>query len=174
LIIRLIDKLIFGASLIIALQVPQLAEHYQQFLSGLYQATKWQVDGYQVTADKYEYDSIRAMIDHHLSNDVLSVRADAAQKLETLETFEQLTDGLKLFRQGNLLEKSYYMFQPKRVNYLKKTLANFSLGIPLTFNGILFGIILGLLINLLLTGPIMLIVKRFSHVDLPDKVKKHD
>ncbi|TPH18148.1 DUF2937 family protein [Litorilituus lipolyticus] len=173
-IARLIDKLIFGTSLIIALQVPQLAEHYQQFLSGLYQATKWQVDGYQITADKYEYDSIRAMIDHHLSNDVLSVRADATQKLVTLEKFEQLTDGLELFKQGNLLEKSYYMFQPKRVTYLKETLANFSLGIPLTFNGILFGIVVGLLINLLITGPITLIAKRVGHAKSPDKIKKHD
>lgn len=165
-ITRLVDKLIFGGCLIIALQIPQLADHYQQFLSGLYQATKWQIEGYQITADKYEYANVRAMIEDHLSNDNLSVRADAKQKLETLETFEQLTNGIKLFKQGNLLEKSFYMFQPKRLGYLKETLHNFSLGIPLTLSSILFGIIIGLLINIIITGPIVLIAKKIKKTQL--------
>ncbi|WP_425057197.1 DUF2937 family protein [Shewanella decolorationis] len=35
-ITRLFDKLIFGFILVMALQLPQLADHYQQFLAGLY------------------------------------------------------------------------------------------------------------------------------------------
>lgn len=150
---RLIDKLIFGVALIVALQVPQLADHYQQFLSGLYESTKWQVEGYEATAKHHEYPSVIAMIDHHLQNDVLSVRTDAEQKLVTLDIFEQLKAGVEIFKNGNLISKSLYMFSPSRYGYLEKTLDNFTPGIPLTFDGIAFGVILGLFINFLITLP---------------------
>jgi hypothetical protein len=62
LIARLIDKLVFGFILVIALQLPQLADHYQQFLSGLYESTRWQVEGYEATAKEYHYADVDAMI----------------------------------------------------------------------------------------------------------------
>lgn len=154
---RLIDKLIFGVALIVALQVPLIFDHYQQFLSGLYESTKWQVEGYETTANRHEYPSVRAMIDHHLQNDVLSVRTDAEQKLATLHIFEQLKAGVETFKNGNIIRKSLYMFRPSRYGYLKKTLDNFTPGIPLTIHGIVFGGGLGLLISFLITLPFTLL-----------------
>ena len=43
---RLLDKLVFGVALIVALQMPLLVDHYHQYLSGWYKATQSQVDGY--------------------------------------------------------------------------------------------------------------------------------
>ncbi len=157
---KLIDKLIFGATLIFALQIPQLADHYQQFLAGMYESTKWQVEGYKSTASQYEYPSVKAMIEHHLKNDVISVRADAKQKLVTLELFEELEVGIQTLKSGNIIDKAAYMFNPVRYSYLEKTMDNFKPGIPLTTNGLAFGVIFGLMINLLITLPFTLWSKR--------------
>ncbi len=157
---KLLDKLIFGLTLIVALQVPQLADHYQQFLSGLYESTKWQVEGYQKTAKLHEYDDVNAMISHHLKNDVKSVRTDAEQKLATLQTYDQLKVGMEVFEQGNIVEKTFYMFQPKRYQYLEKTISNFTLGVPITIQGIAFGVIFGLLLNLIITLPFSLLTRK--------------
>ncbi|MEM6984531.1 MAG: DUF2937 family protein, partial [Pseudomonadota bacterium] len=73
-IVNLFDKLIFACAFIVSLQLPQLSDHYQQHLAGLYHATKWQVDGYAKTAKQYNFSSTQAMINRHLANAEPSVR----------------------------------------------------------------------------------------------------
>lgn len=160
LIERLIDKLIFGIALILALQVPLLADHYHQFLSGLYESTKWQVDGYEATARQHQYPDIKAMIEHHLQNSVPSVKTDAEQKLATLAMFDELKQGVLIFETGNLFNKAVYMFNPSRHGYLRQVLSNFHPGIPLTINGLLFGIVAGLALNYLITLPFIFFTRR--------------
>lgn len=157
---RLLDKLIFALALLVALQVPLLADHYRQFLSGLYESTQWQVDGYEATARQHEYPDLKAMIDHHLQNNVPSVRTDAEQKLATLDTLETLKQGLLLFEQGNLFNKAAYMFSPARYTYLKTVLSNFSPGVPLSVNGLVFGVAVGLILNYLIILPFVFFPRR--------------
>ncbi|UTW02233.1 DUF2937 family protein [Amphritea atlantica] len=158
---RLLDKLIFGITLLLALQVPQLADHYQQYLAGMYESTKWQVEGYAATAKAFGYTDTRSMIRQHQQNSEPSVRADAGQKLVTLDLFDDLHQGVVVFEQGNLLSKTLYMFTPSRYHYLEKTLDNFKPGIPLTIEAALFGVILGLLLNVMMTQPCILLTRRF-------------
>ncbi|PJE79111.1 hypothetical protein CI610_01919 [invertebrate metagenome] len=154
---QLIDKLIFGAALLVALQIPLLADHYQQFLSGFYEATKCQVERYEATARQYNYPSVGAMINHHLLNPEPSVRADAQQKRETIQQLQEISTGITAFKSGNMVPKVIYMFHPVRYHYLKKTLNNFKPGFPLTLNGLTFGVIVGLLINWIVLWPFILI-----------------
>lgn len=157
---RILDKLVFGATLLIALQIPLLLDHYQQFLSGLYESTRWQVEGYEETAMKYEYASVLAMIRHHLQNDVKSVREDAQQKLATLERYEDLRIGMRLFASDQFIEKVVYVFNPSRYSYLQKTVQNFQIGIPLSATGFAFGVVSAVIINLIVTWPIAALSKR--------------
>ncbi|WP_428033678.1 DUF2937 family protein [Amphritea sp.] len=157
---RLLDKLIFGVTLLLALQIPQLADHYQQYLAGMYESTEWQVESYEATAKRFGYADIRSMIKQHQQNSEPSVRADAQQKLATLELYDELQQGIAVFANGDLLSKSLYMFNPARYHLLEKTLDNFKPGIPLTTEGMLFGVITGLLLNLMLTQPCVFLARR--------------
>lgn len=157
-IVNMFDKLIFACAFIIALQLPQLSDHYQQHLAGLYHATKWQVDGYADTAKQYKFSSTQAMINRHLENTEPSVRADAEQKQQTLMLFADLNQGMKLFEQGNLVQKLLYIFSPDRFERLQNTLNNFKLGIPLTTSALLFALILAIILNQLVMLPYTLYV----------------
>ncbi|MGL6258241.1 DUF2937 family protein [Vibrio sp. WXL103] len=157
---RLIDKVVFGTALLIALQVPQLVDHYQQFLSGLYQSTKWQIEGYQATADDYGYQSVELMIEHHLTNPTASVRADAQQKRLTLARYDELEAGVELFESGHLLEKFFYLLRPARYDQLAQTLTNFTPGIPLGLGELSFGFVLALILHLMVMLPMSLLAKR--------------
>ncbi|MGI2013579.1 DUF2937 family protein [Shewanella oncorhynchi] len=159
-IARLIDKLVFGFILVIALQLPQLADHYQQFLSGLYESTRWQVEGYEATAKEYHYADVDAMIARHQQNEEPSVRADAEQKVQTLALYKALTQGVAIFNSGNLFEKTAYMFNPVRIDYLEKTISNFKPGIPLTSSGIGFGVLVALVVHYLGSIPFILWARR--------------
>lgn len=158
---QLLDKLIFGLALLVCLQVPLLADHYQQFIAGQLDSIQWQVDGYEANAKQHGYADARAMIAHHQQNEVASVRTDALQKLETLEEFDRLTNGLLVFQEGNLLEKAYFMFQPDRYDVLKKTLYNFKPGVPLGTEGVVFGLVAALILNLMIVLPFWLFLRLF-------------
>lgn len=157
-IVNMFDKLIFACAFIIALQLPQLSDHYQQHLAGLHHATKWQVDGYADTAKQYKFSSTQAMINRHLENTEPSVRADAEQKQQTLMLFADLNQGMKLFEQGNLVQKLLYIFSPDRFERLQNTLNNFKLGIPLTTSALLFALILAIILNQLVMLPYTLYI----------------
>ncbi len=167
---KLTDKLIFGITLILALQVPQLADHYQQFLAGLFESTSWQVEGYEANAREHKYPTVRAMIEHHQKNEVLSVRSDAEQKLRTLEQYEQIKNGMRIFADGHLFAKVTYMFNPARYDYLVNTISNFTPGIPLTMNGLAFGVIVGLVFNYMLTLPFVWIRRKMRNTAKKEEV----
>jgi hypothetical protein len=172
LIFRTLDKLFFGITLVIALQVPQLADHYQQFLAGMHESSQWQVNGYQEIADRYNYASVNAMIEHHMQNDVASVRDDAIQKQQTIATHQVLSDGLTTFQNGNLFQKLLFMLSPSGWQYVDNTLENFSFGLPITTEGILFGVVFGLFLNMLISTPASMIAKRRRSKKLLRKVKR--
>lgn len=162
--IRLLDKLLFASALLLALQVPQLADHYQQYMAGLHAATKWQVEGYQTTARNFGYPDLETMLVHHEQNHVASVRADAQQKRLTLDNYQELQAGLQLFQQGHLLEKVFYMVQPTQLGQVRQTLVNFQPGLPMSQEGALFGLICAVLINFLVILPFVLFKKWRSSI----------
>ena len=153
---RLIDKLVFAVAFLVSLQMPLLVDHYHQYLSGLYSATQWQVDGYAATAKAHEFADVQAMIAHHLKNAEPSVRADAQQKQDTVELLQELRAGMDIFANGHLLEKMVFMLHPERIHVVKDVLHNFNVGIPLSPGGLLFGLVFGLLLNVLIMLPFRL------------------
>ncbi|MGL5470985.1 MAG: DUF2937 family protein [Shewanella sp.] len=165
-IARLFDKLIFGFILVIALQLPQLAEHYQQFLAGLYTSTQWQVEGYEATAKEHHYEDVDDMIARHLQNEEPSVRSDALQKRQTLLLYKELQHGMEIFEHGNLFEKTAYMFNSTRFDYLEKTITHFTPGIPLTASGIGFGVLVALVVHYLGSIPFFLWARRRKRLKL--------
>lgn len=150
---RLLDKLVFGVALIVALQIPLLVDHYHQYLSGWYKATQWQVDGYEATAKTHQFANAQAMIENHLKNPEPSVRTDAEQKLATVELLADVSVGMDIFATGNLLEKMLFMLHPNRIQVLKDVVQNFKPGIPLNASGLVFALVVALLLNFLLMLP---------------------
>ena len=90
-IVNLLDKLIFAGLLLIAFQVPVFSDHYVQYLSGYYEATKHQVEGFRSNAVRHGYPDEYAMINDLLQNPNAVIKDDARQKQLTLREFDELT-----------------------------------------------------------------------------------
>lgn len=155
--LRLVDKLIFALAFLAGLQVPQLAAHYHQYLSGYYAALNAQVEGYRATAFLHDYRNVEAMIAEHLGNASPSVRSDAEQKLNTLREYEGIQEGVQVFVDGNLLQQSFYMLHPSRYDMLENVLNNFEPGVPLTMAAFVSALLLALLVNACLACPVLLV-----------------
>ncbi|MGY5453404.1 DUF2937 family protein [Agarivorans sp. MS3-6] len=153
-LVNTLDKVLFAVLLLAFFQMPILTEHYLQFVNGQYHSAKQQVDNFQINADLHQYASIDAMIDDFKQNSNLAVRTDAMQKQQTMANFRQLGQAIELFTQGNLYQKSIYMFSPERWQTLKKVLANFTPGISLNPLTIVYSVIAALFLGGMLMWPI--------------------
>ena len=152
-IVNLLDKLLFGGILLIALQVPVLSDHYVQYLSGYYEATKHQVEGFRITAARHEYPDEYAMVNDLLQNPNPVIKDDARQKQWTLQTYDELTQSLATLINGNYFERAWYIGSPKQWKILQKVLANFKPGILLSLNDLGYSVLIALLFSALLTLP---------------------
>lgn len=144
---NILDKFLFGVFLLVALQVPILADHYGQYISGYFESTKQQVEGYQATAAKHGFADVKNMVEVHLTNAEASVRTDAQQKLNTLQEYERLKTAMSIFAQGNIFEKALYMFNSSRFAVLQKVLPNFKPGIPLSVEYFIYSFFIALLLS---------------------------
>ncbi len=123
-IVNLLDKLLFGGILLIALQVPVLSDHYVQYLSGYYEATKHQVEGFRWNAVRHGYVDENAMIRDLLQNPSAVIQEDARQKLQTMQEFDELTQSLSTLLHGNYFERAWFISSPKQWKTLEKVLVN--------------------------------------------------
>lgn len=73
---------------------------------------------------------------------------------------------MQTFAQGNLFEKTAYMFNPARYEYLQQTIVNFKPGIPLTTSGIGFGVLVALVVHYLGSLPFILWSRRRRRIKL--------
>lgn len=159
-IARVIDKLVFTALLLFAMQVPILADHYRQYLAGYLDATHEQVEQYSELAARHGYVSVEAMISNLQQNPDAIVRDDANNKAETVKKLLTLQSGLRTLSQGNYYQQAVYMFSPARLPVLQRVLDNFSPSIPLSPAAIGFSVVNAIILNLLLVSPVWLVRKR--------------
>ena len=157
---RLVDKLFFATLLLIALQIPILADHYRQFISGKVDTLQTQVDAYQAQATKHGFASVDAMLSALLDNESALVREDARFKTEQIKLLMQTREGLHVLTHGHYFEKAVYLFRPDQFTTLQKVSENFSPAIPINPQDIVFSVLLALLVNIFCLFPMWLIGKK--------------
>jgi hypothetical protein len=159
-IINIFDKILFGGLLLLFFQVPILADHYLQYVSGYYDATSKQVEGYRQNAAQHNYPDVYAMINDLRLNSNSVVHTDAEQKLETMREYEELTLTVTTLKNGNIYERALFIFNPSRWETLKKVQENFKPGIPLSLNDIGFSVLTALVLSILIMWPFRFLVSR--------------
>lgn len=164
-LINLLDKFLFAVLLLLALQIPILADHYRQYLNGFVTATQKTVSEYQALADQFGYDSVELMIDDLQQNPAPLVRRDAQNKALTVKRLNELESGLQILSSGHFLEQTWYMLAPQRFDTLKKVGNHFSPSIPLQPSAVIYSVVLALLINAVFYTPIWCVkgVRRLRH-----------
>lgn len=152
-LVNIMDKIIFAALFIAALQVPVLADHYRQYLTGFYDATAQQVADYESLARQFGYASVSAMLDDLRTNNSPMVRQDAEQKAVTMRRLQDLETGLTQLQTGNYFSQAWYMFNPDRFDVLKRVGENFAPSVPLSPPAVIYSVVVAIIANMLLWTP---------------------
>jgi hypothetical protein len=157
-IINIFDKIVFGVLLLLFFQVPILADHYLQFVSGYFEATERQVEGFKANATQHEYADVYAMIKDLSANPNSVVRTDAQQKMQTMQEYEDLKVSMVTLKNGNIYERAWFMFHPARWQTLNKVYENFKPGIPLHLQDLGFSLLTALILSLCIMWPFKVLV----------------
>ena len=162
-LVNVFDKIIFAAIFIVALQVPILADHYRQYLSGYHDATVQSVAEYEQLAAQYGYASAGEMIEDLQNNSEAVVREDASNKAQKIQQLAVIKQGIATLSDGNYFTQAWYMFTPQRYTTLKRVAENFSPSVPLSPTAVIFSLIVAILANLLIWTPALCVrgVRKF-------------
>ncbi|NDV90933.1 DUF2937 family protein [Alteromonas sp. 345S023] len=152
-IVRLFDKFVFALLFIAALQVPILADHYRQYLTGYYDATRDEVNAIAAMAQRHGYVSASALLESLAQNSEPVVREDAKRKAAMFEELIDIEAGIRTLTYGHYFEKLGYMFTPTRTDTLARVVTNFKPAIPLTPASLAFSLLTAILVNVFLWSP---------------------
>lgn len=151
--IRIVDKLLFAALFLLALQIPILSDHYLQYLSGYYDATRAETQATIELANTHGYASVNDMINDLKTNDAPVVRDDALRKEAAFATLLRVEEGIRTLEHGHYFEKVYYLLTPAHFETLSRVIDNFKPSIPLSPSAVVFSLLLALIANMLLWTP---------------------
>ncbi|GFD87800.1 hypothetical protein KUL152_00260 [Tenacibaculum sp. KUL152] len=152
-IVRVLDKVLFAVLFIITLQVPILADHYRQYLSGYYDALRDEVTSSTELAKQHGFSSVEAMLESLQQNNEAVVRENATLKAERFAQINAIEQGMRKLEHGHYFEKLVFMATPSRYDTLDRVLDNFSPSVPLTPSSIIFSLVTAILLNLLIWTP---------------------
>lgn len=153
LLARVTDKLLFAILLLTTLQVPILADHYRQYLSGFYDAQLEQVTAIEQLARDYNYNTVDALLESLAQNSNPVVREDARNKASAIARLREVETGLDTLTHGAYYQQAWYMLSPSRKNTLLRVLDNFSPSVPLSPEPVVFSILFAILLNVLVWAP---------------------
>lgn len=168
-LLRMIDKVLFGILLLLTLQIPTFSGHYHQFLSGIYTKVNEDVQILIDRAKRYGFADARAMIDYYQTNPDPIIREEMQDNGKKLDEHADLLLAMDIFENGNLFNKVIYIAHPERQEMFLNTLDNFKPGIPLSINDIVFAFVLGIVLNLMITLPLFLLGRLFRKKEKPEE-----
>lgn len=161
-ILRLLDKLLFAALLIVTLQVPIVTDHYLQYLNGYLDATQGEVDHYQQLAGTYGYPDVAAMLAALNANSDPLVRDDAVHKQQVLAAHQSARQAMLTLQTSNYFEQFWYFAQPSQYARLGKVLTLYQPSLPLQPEAVGSALVTSLTLYLLFWLPFALLRRRYK------------
>lgn len=152
-VVRVLDKVLFAVLFIITLQVPILADHYRQYLSGYYDALRDEVSTSTNMAKSHGFSSAEAMLESLQQNSEAVVRDNAKLKAERFSQMTVIEKGIRTLEHGHYYEKLAFFAMPSQYETLNRVLDNYRPSVPLTPSSIIFSLVTAILLNLLLWTP---------------------
>ena len=168
----LFSKILFSILFIGFLQVPILADHYRQYLSGYLDATNNEILHYQSLAHEYGYTSVEQMLVALSSNNDPLIQKDTAHKQEVIANHDQAKKALIQLEQSHYFEQIGLFVQPQQYPRLVKVLNQYQPSLPMHLPSIGAALATTISFYLFLILPFKLLERRkhkarlhFSHLD---------
>lgn len=137
---KIIDHLCVVLAAILFLQIPLLIQQYQLQLSGRVAELQWQVDAMRQAATQTSK-SLEQYIEKFVKNNDEDIVRQGEVMHRVKQRWTRLSTGLNALETSSLLTRPLVFVYYLQYDVLKATFSIFALGIPFTFEGIIYGMI---------------------------------
>lgn len=166
----LLDRVCFALGVLLFMQVPHFIDQYTQRLGGFYQAQLEHLHQYQDIANSQHQGDLNKLIQEFESSHRNSVR-EAGANIRNLHIASQsLKTEVDVLEGNNFVYKVLHLLTGAHYNIAGETLRIYKPGIPLSIEGILCGLIGGVLLSLLFNAVLM--IPRISRKPPPQELNK--
>ena len=148
----LLDRVCFTLGVLLFMQVPHFIDQYTQRLGGYYQAQLGHLSQYQEIAKKQHHGDLELLIQEFESSSRAAVQ-------ETGKNIRNIRDNSALLaKEVNVLENKAFVFKltqiftGMRYDLAKETLKTYKVGVPLSVEGLICGLLGGVLMSLIFNG----------------------
>lgn len=159
-ILGLLDKLWFAGLFILMLQIPIVADHYRQYLSGYIAATESEIKHYNSLAQDYGYANTEEMLSVLLNNSDPLVRDDTVHKIAVIADFQASVVALRQLNNSHYFQQLWIFLQPYQYSRLAAVLEYYRPSIPLHLPAIGSALASTLTVYLILLIPFLTLRKR--------------
>jgi hypothetical protein len=139
--VGLIDRLLFVAGFIVALQLPQFIDHYTQRYGGYHQALADSMEEYQRNANEHyggDLDKLIADLEAAPSAGIHDIGSKLAADRAKETAMRQ---GLEILEHGSLVDKLWYLSRHLDREIAQGTWMAFTPGLPLTTDALICGLL---------------------------------
>ncbi|MEZ4630135.1 MAG: DUF2937 family protein [Deinococcales bacterium] len=145
---RTVDKIIFAVLLIIGLQIPNFLIQYQQRLGGHLDEAKRNVASYEPMAEQLLGSAdVRELASRFIASADEKDRLFANKIAGDMDRMVHLDGLLTALKESNPVSRMAYALFQLEPPIARQTLTDFKLGIPLTLEAIIYGLILAIVIT---------------------------
>lgn len=143
----LLDRLLFVAGFIVALQLPQFIDHYTQRYGGYHQALADSMAEYQRNADQHYGGDLDRLIADLRSASSAGIHEIGDKLAAERQREREMRRGLTILEGGTLPEKLWYLARHVDRDIAIGTWAAFTPGLPLSLEALLCGLIGAILVS---------------------------
>ncbi len=167
---RFIDRIVFAVGVLVFLQLPNFIDQYTQRLGGYYDSEKEHLELYQGIADKYYEGDLDKLIKSFGNSNQPGMKETAGELENISSKVQEIEHGLDILQNASFLRQVGYMILHVDTKLARGTLKAYTPGMPFTSEGLLSGLIGGVLVSLFFNGIVTLVRLPFSK----KKIKKQE
>ncbi|MCF8230688.1 MAG: DUF2937 family protein [Bacteroidales bacterium] len=149
---RFIDRLVFAAGVLLFLQLPNFMDQYTQRLGGFYDSEKQHMERYREIAERHFEGDMQKLLDAFEKSNVEAMEETGKELERTAGRLEELKEGVEIMENASFLRQIGYLVIHIDFDIARGTLKSYTPGMPLTREGLISGLIGGVLLSLLFNG----------------------
>jgi len=137
-----IDYCLFTFGFILALQLPEFIQQYQQYMAGKLSEANWHLKSYQHIADQRYDGSIIVLVNEYIKNDSPAIRQTGELVSQLVNRVDILSMHVTTLNNETYINKLWFFISNVQVQDAKTVMSYYQLAIPLTVEALISGVVL--------------------------------
>ena len=134
-----LDYCLFTLGFILAVQLPEFIQQYQQYMAGKLTEAQWHLKSYQAIADQQYDGSLPILINEYLTNGSEAIKQTGLLISDLANRVDLLSEQVTTLNGGSYIDKVWFFVTNIQIPDAQVVMSYYQLAIPLTIEALVSG-----------------------------------